>query len=101
MGSQSATSGWQFVSAGGLTGPEIIPISGVGSPEFDSHICFAAHKPLVVNDDVWFYYMGGNGPHNGARNSSLGLATLRIDGFAGLRSGQETVTLTTTPLRVE
>ena len=28
--------------------------------------------------------MGGNGPHSGARNSSLGLATLRADGFAAL-----------------
>ena len=28
--------------------------------------------------------MGGNGPHNGARNSSFALATLREDGFAGV-----------------
>ena len=28
--------------------------------------------------------MGGNGPHSGARNSSLGLATLRADGYAAL-----------------
>merc|ERR1711920_368587 len=34
------------------------------------------------------------------RNSSLGLAVLRMDGFAGLRSGQDEVTLTTTPLQV-
>ena len=26
------------------------------------------------------YYMGGNGPHGGARNSSFALATLRPDG---------------------
>merc|ERR1719498_512710 len=79
----------------------MIPISGADSASFDSHICFAAHKPVVMNDDIWLYYMGGNGPHNGARNSSLGLATLRMDGFAGLRSGQDEVTLATTPLQVE
>ena len=28
--------------------------------------------------------MGGNGPHNGARNTSLGMSTLRMDGFAGV-----------------
>ena len=28
---------------------------------------------------------GGNGPHNGARNSSFALATLRADGYAGVR----------------
>ena len=30
------------------------------------------------------YYAGGNGPHNGARNTSLGMMRLRMDGFAGL-----------------
>merc|ERR1712139_553601 len=29
-------------------------------------------------------YMGGNGPHSGARDSAMGIATLRADGFAGL-----------------
>ncbi len=40
-----------------------------------------------INNDkegVRVYYMGGNGPHSGARNTSFGLATLRTDGFAGL-----------------
>ena len=40
------------------------------------------------------YMLGGNGPHNGIRNSSFALATLREDGFAGLRgSGDATTTL--------
>ena len=40
------------------------------------------------------YYMGGNGPHNGARNTSLALATLKSwEHFAGL-SGTGNVTLT-------
>ena len=29
--------------------------------------------------------MGGNGPHNGPRNTSLGMMKLRMDGFAGPR----------------
>ena len=37
----------------------------------------------------------GNGPHNGARNSSFALATLREDGFAGLK-GTGTVDFTLT-----
>ena len=44
--------------------------------------------------------MGGNGPHNGPRDSALGLATLRMDGFAGLRATNETLTVTTKELRV-
>ena len=44
--------------------------------------------------------MGGDGPHDGPRNSSLGLATFRPSGFAGigLASSASTGTLTTTTL---
>ncbi len=48
--------------------------------------------------------MGGNGPHSGWRNSSLGLATLRQDGYASLAGSGRVVTLplmcTGTTLRV-
>ena len=36
--------------------------------------------------------MGGNGPHSGDRNSSLGLATLRPDGYASLAGSGVVVT---------
>ena len=53
---------------------------GTGSEAFDSHICFGAHSPTAMADGSHrLYFMGGNGPHNGARNSSFGLATLRPD----------------------
>ena len=55
-----------------------------------------APSPLCPNQ-VRVYYMGGNGPHNGPRNTSLGLATLRTDGFGGL-SGRGTAV--TVPLTV-
>lgn len=56
-----------------------------GANAFDSHICFAAATPVTLEDEVRVYYMGGNGPHSGDRNSSFGLATMGIDRFAGLR----------------
>lgn len=64
----------------------------IESNDFDSHICFAAAHPLVTpGEDSLIYYMGGNGPHNGARNSSLGLARLGPDRWAGLKgSGNAT-----------
>ena len=37
--------------------------------------------------------MGGNGPHSGYRNSSLGLATLRRDGYASLMGSGRVVTV--------
>ena len=44
--------------------------------------------------------MGGNGPHYGPRNSSLGLATFRPLGFAGIGLASDTAigTLATTTL---
>eukprot|EP01052_Picozoa_sp_SAG31_P053396 SAG31_NODE_13669_length_854_cov_1.112583_1_plen_163_part_00 len=69
---------------GHMPGREFIPKGPSGS--FDSHVCFAAHMPLKMPDgSSRIYYMGGNGPHSGARNSSFALATLPPDRFAGLK----------------
>ena len=65
----------------GDAGADLIPLGADG--DFDSHICFAAAHPLL-GAPARLYYMGGNGPHNGERNSSLGLALLRADGFASV-----------------
>ena len=75
---------WQWVDAGGLEGADFIPLGSGGAETFDSHICFAAAVPISSGGRELLYYMGGNGPHSGARNSSLGLATLRADGYAAL-----------------
>ena len=81
---------WHWVDRGGLEGlREFIPTGEPGS--FESHVCFAAHSPLRMPDgSSRVYYMGGNGPHSGARNSSFALATLRPDRFAGLASAAST-----------
>merc|ERR1711970_927513 len=71
----------------GGSGPTPTPTNA-----FDSHICFAAASPVAVPEGHRVYYMGGNGPHSGTRNSSFALATLGTDRFAGL-SGTGTVTL--------
>jgi len=92
--------GWRWVdtsSVGGLGWQEMIPLGAPGS--FDSHICFAS-KPVSLDGAERIYYMGGNGPHNGARNSSLGLATLRTDGFAGVQAWTGTGSFITVPLLV-
>ena len=90
---------------------DLIPLSNVNSSAFDSHVCFTAAYPVVVgqddynnninnnndnNDDsssndesIRLYYFGGNGPHSGERNSSFGLAFLRMDGFVALKNKKE------------
>lgn len=49
--------------------------------EFDSS-CIYASAPVMVKDDVWVYYMGGNGQHTNFRESSLGRARWESDKFA-------------------
>ena len=53
-------------------------------------MCFAAAVPVAWHGEERLYYMGGNGPHSGARNSSFGLATLRRDGYAAVRASATT-----------
>lgn len=62
---------------------DVVPLGASGA--FDSHVCFAAVHPVAPRGaPAQVYYMGGNGPHFGVRDSALGLATLREDGWAGL-----------------
>ena len=78
---------WDWIDSGGLTGKDFIPLGKMHGEEnqFDSHIIFAAAYPIRMPDStVRVYYMGGNGPHSGPRNSSFGLATIRPDGFVSL-----------------
>jgi hypothetical protein len=84
---------WQWVDqeGGGVAGREFIPHGAAGA--FDSHVCFGAHLPTRMPDgSSRIYFMGGNGPHNGLRNSSLGLATAPPDRFASV-SGTGATTL--------
>eukprot|EP00935_MAST-01C_sp_MAST-1C-sp1_P001623 g1623.t1 len=89
--SPDGLSSWSWVDAGGLKGAEFIPAGRPG--EFDSNVCFAAHLPVRMEDgSSRLYFMGGNGPHSGARNSSFGLATARPDRFAGVSGSGYSVT---------
>ena len=61
------------------------------------------HPPLVVGDEIRFYYTGITGRHwhtyhKDTRDSGIGLATLRLDGFVSVNAGEEKGTLTTKPL---
>ena len=73
---------WRWVEGTYATAPDFVPLGADG--DFDSHICFAAATPVSTDDGERVYYMGGDGPHSGDRNSSFALATLRKDGFAGI-----------------
>ena len=102
---------WQWVDPDGLLAkPAFIPNGKMKEKEFDDHIIFPAHIPFTVHPPllpsknaptvVRVYYMGGNGPHNGARNTSLGLATLRADGFSGISGTSASSFQTTSKIEV-
>ena len=79
---------WHPVEGGSIIeAPDFLPLGG--REAFDSHVIFAAARPFRHGAGAtaaeWMYYMGGNGPHDGERNSSFALATLRPDGFASVR----------------
>ena len=70
---------WNEIDPGG---EDFIPLGGHGT--FDSHIIFAASGVQRIEGQERVYYLGGNGPHYGARNSSLGLALFRPYGLVGI-----------------
>lgn len=69
-------------------------------------------KPIIVGDEIWFYYMAQNGrnwwtytgdppkfdPTANEPELGVGLAKLRIDGFVSIDAGDSEGTLTTKPL---
>ena len=63
---------------------------------------YAFQKPLIVGDEIWIYYTGLTGRHwanyhGDTRQSGIGLAKLRLDGFVSVNAENEG-TLTTRSL---
>lgn len=44
--------------------------------------CIYASSPVEIDNKLWIYYMGGNGPHTNFRETGLGRASLDKDKFA-------------------
>lgn len=64
----------------------------------------AYNGPLLVNDELWFYYRGSRAAERDrAKNYTmcLGLARLRRDGFVSLNAGDKPGQVTTRPLTAE
>ncbi len=89
----SDTVHWQRICPG--TG--LIPRGPAGT--FDCGCIYTA-KPIIRDDKLYLYYSGGNDTHMSWRATGLGLACLRMDGFAGLEpeDPQKTGTVVTAPV---
>jgi hypothetical protein len=89
-------------------GQQFIPLGPAGT--FDSHTLYTAwsgtQAPLInpeATNETMFYYAGGNGPHNGQRDDSIGLARATTHAYAGLKAGNSTsgsAQFITTQLRI-
>jgi HEAT repeat protein len=78
--------------------------------EWDSGMVYGANTMLVVDDEIRLYYLGASMGHctkvlpmtRPYHTLGVGLATLRLDGFASLRATREqTGTVTTRPMQIE
>ena len=79
-----------------------------GVDEWDSgELWYAVTDPIIVGDEIRFYYGGRNVGHGEERPDSgpptygIGLATLRLDGFVAIKAAEEEGVLTTKPLLFE
>ena len=70
--------------------------------DYDYGIIYTMHRPMVVGDEIWIYYVGYSGLHWATRRNEFQggvvcLAKLRLDGFVSVDTGARG-TLTTRPL---
>ncbi len=68
----------------------------------DAGELMAAMAPVVMGDELWFYYCAGASEHGiCGRSGSICLAKLRLDGFVSVDADHETGTLVTRPFRCD
>ena len=88
--------GWERV--GGRK--SFIPNGPPGS--IDTWEVMTATQPVVMGDELWFYYCATALEHGfTGRSGPICLAKLRLDGFVSVDAGDETSTLVTKPFRCE
>ena len=73
-----------------------IPLGPPGS--VDRAMIFTAKEPVVVGDELWFYYGAYDGEHGvAARTGTICLAKLRQDGYVSLDADDSGGTVLTEP----
>ena len=94
----SSRDGISWERAGGRK--PFIPNGPPGS--IDAGVIYTAKEPVIVDDEIWFYYSAMPGEHSVRGNSGpICLAKLRLDGFVSMDAEDDTGTLVTKPFRCE
>ena len=77
-----------------------IPNGPPGS--IDAGEIYTARGPVVVGNELWFYYSSSTSEHGiTGRSGPICLAKLRLDGFVSVDAGQDVGSLITKPFRCE
>jgi hypothetical protein len=77
-----------------------IPNGPAGS--IDAGEVYMAKAPVVMDDELWFYYSPSTIEHGPTgRSGPICIAKLRLDGFVSVEAGEETGTLVTKPFRCD
>ena len=76
---------------------------GTQPEAFDRSMVYVMQHPIVVEDEIWIYYVGFSGLHwatsrKEVQGGKVGLAKLRLDGFVSIDAGNGV--LTTRPIRM-
>jgi hypothetical protein len=77
-------------------GKPFLPLGPTGS--FDRRQIRTATSMNIMSDRVLLFYSGSPDPHVQSHKFDIGMATLRLDGFASLRAAETEGTLLTRPL---
>jgi hypothetical protein len=80
-------------------GEPFLPLGPPGS--FDHRQIRTASSLTLMDDRILLFYSGSPHPHVAEHKYDIGLATLRIDGFASMRAGDEEGSVLTRSLRFD
>ncbi len=75
-----------------------IPCGAAGG--WDAGMVLTASEPVLVGEELWFYYGGWQKQHHEWGETSIGIAKLRRDGFVSLDAGEKEGELLTRPVTV-
>jgi hypothetical protein len=91
--------GYQWFRLPGAASRLLLDIGETKS--WDAGMVFLAEKPVVVGNELWFYYGASDTPHDRTGVCAIGLATTKIDRLVGARSAPgENGRILTRPLTV-
>ena len=68
--------------------------------EFDCGMILSATSPVIAGDEIYIYYSGMDHRHDERGAAAIGLATLKLDRWAGLQTGRQGY-LETKPFRFD